>query len=90
VSSIICRKTLVKGDADLIVSRLFYGKSRLNGKLNLIKRVANKITQIKQSSKIQQAASYQAPNSQTLIKSDKKRIAEDDDVIVDEEKTTVL
>jgi len=47
-------------------------------------------TQIKQSSKIQQAASYQAPNSQTLIKSDKKRIAEDDDVIVDEEKTTVL
>jgi hypothetical protein len=55
-----------------------------------IKRGTYKIHQIKQSVKIQQAASYQAPNSLTLFKSEKKRVAEDDDVSIDEEKTTLL
>ena len=52
----------------------------------------NKVQLIKQSSKIQQAASYQVRTFQTLVKSERKRKVEEEsnDVIIDEANTTVL
>ena len=54
-----------------------------------VKSVQNKVSLIKQGSKIQKASSYQTPNANTLLKSDNKRKLEEikleqNEVFIDE------
>jgi hypothetical protein len=87
------KKNLIK--KKLTVSlRLHYTAQDVFRKKPEVKAIQNKVQQIKQSAKIKQASSYQAPTSNILVKTNNKRkldeAKDEDEIIIDEDLSTIV